>query len=854
MKSFFGKLSARFPFFANRPSALERAVRQSPKSRRLRMEPLENRALLAVDAFGGAASLLDSGVGESWGPDPAPAAFSASVLATDAAIVDVSGVNATPAAASFSVQAETPEPVAPPSFEQLMEALGQVKIESLDDESDAASLSFLDAATDEIAATSDATVRRVVFEGSDVDSESLDEPTVVVPLASGDGANAYNGARSGGESGNSGGEEDWKPFLSGGYGKAGYADFVFSADDVSVQAYDVSGWFTNPAYYSSPMTYSVVDENLDFLDASFTSASTLQISLVDDKIGKGSFTVRATNMFGDCDVTINVYSGRVVGYALEEKVWGGDWGGVEDSESGENGWNLLWRENEYRWTPIFDGGVAPDADQIRTVAVGVKTGENETTGEDIVTDFGSEDYNLQYDSGGSDATAENIPNPWPCVVGKPSGYGEKEIAMTVTLSGADINDNSKYCVATSTATLKQNNDILATAVNRPRVAVTEVQSVTWEETTNSVYSTRLQDDPQDSGTAQRFFPEQLSPTSNVVANQIEATVTLAAPIPTGMEGKVALNWFDPANPLGSKTEIPVIDGQTKQTAGKRDNNGAATFSTTELTFNQSLGTLKRSAALTVTQANAGDNYVVAAHPNASGLETYRIVDAGTEPTRKSTMKYVTNAAANVTDALPQNLQTPKLTVWRTLWAECDHMSLADAPLIDSFVATQLARACVEITPYPSYANTNVDLTNVSTVNAPITELCNSSRNSPTPSEAFWTVQLVGAFSCQAQEYSLFENNVIMLFNTTLEDEVNRWNQRSDNTQVDANDFKRRAILHEIGHALSLDDSSAGIMYGRSLESEQLPDVGALMSEDKLELLPSDIQKIQSQTKPVYEEN
>ena len=167
MKSFFRNLSSRFPFFANRPSALERAVRQSPKSRRLRMEPLENRALLAVDAFG-ASAFLASDVGESWGPAPAPV-FSASVLATDAAIVDVSGNDATSAAASFSVQVETPTPVAPPSFDQLMESLGMIEIESLNNESDAASLSFLDAATDEIAATSDATVRRVVFYDSSAD-------------------------------------------------------------------------------------------------------------------------------------------------------------------------------------------------------------------------------------------------------------------------------------------------------------------------------------------------------------------------------------------------------------------------------------------------------------------------------------------------------------------------------------------------------------------------------------------------------------------------------------------------------------------------------------------------------------
>ena len=90
MKSFFRNLSTCFPFFVRRPSALERAVRQSPKSRRLGMEPLENRALLAVDAFGGAASLAVSNVEESWGPDPEPAVFSASELSTDAAETTIS--------------------------------------------------------------------------------------------------------------------------------------------------------------------------------------------------------------------------------------------------------------------------------------------------------------------------------------------------------------------------------------------------------------------------------------------------------------------------------------------------------------------------------------------------------------------------------------------------------------------------------------------------------------------------------------------------------------------------------------------------------------------------------------------
>ncbi len=170
MKSFFRNLSACFPFFVRRPSALERAVASSPKSRRLRMEPLENRALLAVDAFGVSASLAASNVEESWGPDPEPAVFSASVLATDAAIIDVSELDATSAAASFSVQAETSAPVAPPSFEQLMESLGMIEVESLGDESDVASLSFLDSnesaqngETQEVEGASSTEPRQVVF-------------------------------------------------------------------------------------------------------------------------------------------------------------------------------------------------------------------------------------------------------------------------------------------------------------------------------------------------------------------------------------------------------------------------------------------------------------------------------------------------------------------------------------------------------------------------------------------------------------------------------------------------------------------------------------------------------------------
>ncbi len=101
---FLKTLAEFFPRFARRADALERAVRPSLQSRRLRLEPLENRELLAVDAF---AVPFGPSPLENVANEAAPVVVSASVLADDGA--------------THSVRTETPEPVAPPSFEQLME-------------------------------------------------------------------------------------------------------------------------------------------------------------------------------------------------------------------------------------------------------------------------------------------------------------------------------------------------------------------------------------------------------------------------------------------------------------------------------------------------------------------------------------------------------------------------------------------------------------------------------------------------------------------------------------------------------------------------------------------------------------
>lgn len=194
---FFKSIATLFPRFAPRPGALERAVKTSPKTRRLRLEPLENRELLAVDAF---AAAFGSPSLENVANEASPAVVSASVLADDRA--------------TLSVRTETPTPVVVPSFEQLMESLGMVEIESLDAldaDADAEKSPESNATQTELQPSfivdgvayyplSQATPRRVVFEGSDVDVASLDEPFVIVPNANADGESVY-GAQSGGSGG-----------------------------------------------------------------------------------------------------------------------------------------------------------------------------------------------------------------------------------------------------------------------------------------------------------------------------------------------------------------------------------------------------------------------------------------------------------------------------------------------------------------------------------------------------------------------------------------------------------------------------------------------------------------------------
>ena len=150
-----------------------------------------------------------------------------------------------------------------------------------------------------------------------------------------------------------------------------------------------------------------------------------------------------------------------------------------------------------------------------------------------------------------------------------------------------------------------------------------------------------------------------------------------------MKGTLHLDWFDPANPIGSLVE-PTTNGH-----GTRDNYGSITLAPTTLEFTSADNGVKHVLctfeydANTKKSAHAGDNYIVAVHPNEGCVEKYRFeeeehyITSNYYGTIGRTLMYPEPGRFGDYEELPGNLQTEMLTVWRTLWVECDHMALPD---------------------------------------------------------------------------------------------------------------------------------------------------------------------------------
>ena len=316
--------------------------------------------------------------------------------------------------------------------------------------------------------------------------------------------------------------------------------------------------------------------------------------------------------------------------------------------------------------------------------------------------------------------------------------------------------------------------------------------------------------------AYRVFPEALMPNQRSY-NKVHAKVTLALAVPPGMHAIVNLKSFDPINML--HYEFNPDEG---------DNYGALVNWHNSLRFDASIPkTFPQHDDNTaqvqyyygaINPAHAGDNYILAVHPNAVGLNSIRLT------ANKLNLERRHNDGGWV--HLDENMESGILEVWRTLNVECDTMLYIDAPVpfvtplitppspsdyLTGLVKEGLADACVVtkiFTPNPNQAP--------SPGRNPLTWIhegwllngapgVHSGRNISGNSHFFWTVRAVvssrapsgprhnhlGTFYCG--------HNTIVLWYARIKEWLEEKGANLSGGAFD--EIMQYIMLHEIGHVL-----------------------------------------------------
>ena len=334
----------------------------------------------------------------------------------------------------------------------------------------------------------------------------------------------------------------------------------------------------------------------------------------------------------------------------------------------------------------------------------------------------------------------------------------------------------------------------------------------------------------------RTFPEKAEPDSPIY-NKVEVKITLAKEIPDGMWANVYVAWFDPNNPIGS-TKTPGGDSGNVV----RDNHGSI-----ELTLNNpcvgfdDLSGTSSTRMFTIGPAHAGDNYIVAAHPNNDVVDKYvfeskeQYSNADDYGVVGRTLLYPEPSAmfGDHTE-LPKNLQTSVLTVWRTLNAECDQMAYyleetstelftPPNPAVYFGLATsELARACVVINAIfpntPENPNQPPDGSNPMEPEE-IENMLNNGRDLFGNSQQFWTVRMIMTSDEGENDEGEIAGggfrsgwNTITIYYELIKKCFDEWIRRypDDKKTVTEHDVIARVILHEICHLLI--DKREDIVY------------------------------------------
>ena len=364
--------------------------------------------------------------------------------------------------------------------------------------------------------------------------------------------------------------------------------------------------------------------------------------------------------------------------------------------------------------------------------------------------------------------------------------------------------------------------------------VNEIQDVQWETIQSDNADNAYLELDNSNGNPRVFVEQELNATTGTLSQEkkiISAKVSLAIPIPSNLTATVCVKWFDPSNPIQYEgCPVPTNNG-----AGKRDNSGYATLDNLTLTINS--GFQSCNVQLTINGGYAGDNYIIATHPNSG------ILDNATINTSNQIGIFSTETGSGGTTFFDSSSFTTSstLTVWRTLWAERDRLTytnssnqqvIADLPPVDGLVESELARACIKIREYPLTLNTTVRPIGCEYTNY---DILNTARSIPQATNTFWSILLVGAFRRHnndgesAKILGAHYNNsthVIGIYNWTITNNIDSWNVSGEGPTVTDSqriEVTRQVVLHEIGHALGLShvNQNSNLMKSEHNPSQRL---------------------------------
>ena len=399
------------------------------------------------------------------------------------------------------------------------------------------------------------------------------------------------------------------------------------------------------------------------------NGSTLVLSIADGATdGMTAVTIVGYDADGlPISWTVTIHVVAVTGYIVEEMSWGEQQWGRAPQNSGVNEdtdehWSVLWRENNYRWLPktTADG-------LIQSVAW-------------YAVPVGSTNIGYSFVTAASGSSRDR----W-AYYGLP-GDGEQMIAPVVTFGGTSIYHpnaiNSTSVPMKRETELDENNvEHPVYTADQPRIAVTQVTDLEWEEVEWS-RTLEIEEYNTSTGVAKLTFswndgylayPDYQH--HNDIPQPIEHTTVrvlaqLGAAIPVGMVGKLHLEWYDPDNVFANTSTASNVDhgrrdnadGVALSAVGGRLPGWTLEFTTADVTPNSDSF---QKSYLYITKARYGDNFIVAAHPNIDVVEKYEFQDGA--------LKYqnFTGAWIALPNSASYDLTTSTLTIMPSVDIDTD---------------------------------------------------------------------------------------------------------------------------------------------------------------------------------------